>query len=39
MRYKEVLLAPRTSVCSENREPTKEELARRYGLERRWREA
>ena len=32
---KQVLLAPQGSVKSENREPTREELNRRYRLERR----
>ena len=32
---KAILLAPRGKVRSENREPTREELQRRYRLERR----
>ena len=30
-----VLLAPRTNVRSENREPTKKEISKRYRLDRR----
>ncbi len=33
---KSVLLAPRTKVRSENREPTKAELGRRYKLDRKY---
>ena len=36
---KGVLLAPRGEARSENREPTKRELAKRYRLDRRPREA
>ena len=36
---KNVLLAPRGKVRSENREPTKEELVERYRLDRRSRKA
>ena len=36
---KGVLLAPRGKARSENRQPTKEELAERYRLDRRSREA